>query len=71
MKVLLEIKDELQVTEFMDLIDKMDYIDVLMKVKDKKSSAFISGLVDSFNDIKQYEAGVKKLKTAKELLNEL
>lgn len=71
MKVLLEIKDEQHAAEFMAWLGKMDFIDILMKSKDEKTSSFISGLVNSFNEIKQHEAGQIELKSAKELLNEL
>jgi hypothetical protein len=70
MKVVLDIKDEVHATKFMDMVEKLDYIDVLMQIKDKKTSQFISDLAESFEDVKQYEQGNKKLKSAKDLLNE-
>lgn len=36
-----------------------------------KKSEFISDLAESFNDVKLHEAGKKKFKSAKDLLNEL
>lgn len=70
MKVVLDIKDGVHAIEFMDMVEKLDYIDVLMQVKDKRTSQFISDLAESFDDVKQYEKGKRQLKSVKELLNE-
>lgn len=71
MKVILDIKDEAHAIKFMDMVKKLDYIDVLMQIKDKKTSHFISDMIESFDNIRQYERGKKQLKSAKDLLNEL
>ena len=70
MKVVLDIKDDNHAITFMDMVDKLDYIDVMMQVKDKEASQFISDLAESFEDVRKYEKGNKKLKSAKDLLNE-
>jgi hypothetical protein len=70
MKVILDIKENDRVPFFMELVKSLDYIRVLKEVKDERKSEFITGLVDAFNDVKLYEQGKKKLKSAKELLNE-
>lgn len=36
MKVVLDIKDEANAIKFIDMVKKIDYNDVLIKVKDKK-----------------------------------
>lgn len=70
MKVLLEIKEN-RFPFFMELVKSLNYIDVIKEVKDVKKSEHINNLVEAFDNVKQYESGKKKLKTAKDLLNEL
>lgn len=55
----------------MELVKSLDYISVVKEIKDEAKSQFISDLADAFNDVKRYEQGKKKLKSAKDLLNEL
>ncbi len=70
MKIVLDIKDEAYAIKFIDMVEKLDYIDVLMQIKDKKADQFISDMVESFDNVRQYEQGKKQLKSAKDLLNE-
>ncbi len=70
MKVLLDIKDN-RFPFFMELIKNLDYIKVLKEVKNKEKSKAIQDLAEAFTDVKLHEAGKKKLKSAKELLDEL
>jgi len=70
MKVILDIKENNRVPFFMELVKSLDYISVLKEVKDERKGQFIAGLADAFNDVKLYEEGKKKLKSAKDLLNE-
>lgn len=70
MKVILDIKSS-RVSFFMELIKSLDYVAIIKEVKDKRKSEFINDLAEAFNDVKQYETGKKKLKSAKNLLNEL
>ncbi|MBK8805189.1 MAG: hypothetical protein IPO21_00505 [Bacteroidales bacterium] len=55
----------------MELVKSLDFISVVKEVKDEKKSEFISDLAEAFNDVKLYEQGKKKLKSAKDLLSEL
>lgn len=72
MKVILEsTKEKNRIPFFMEMIKSLDYISVIKEVKDKRKSQFISDLADAFNDVKLHEQGKKKLKSAKDLLNEL
>lgn len=71
MKVILDIKENDRVPFFMELVKSLDYISVLKEVKDERKGEFIAGLADAFKDVKLYEQGKKKLKTAKELINGL
>lgn len=71
MKVILDIKENNRVPFFMELVKSLNYVSVLKEVTDEGESEFIAGLGDAFNDVKLYEQGKKKLKSAKELLNEL
>lgn len=70
MKVVLDIKGDVNAKEFMNMVEKLDYVEVMMQVKDKKTSQFISDLAESFYNVRQYEQGKKQLKSAKDLLNE-
>lgn len=55
----------------MEMVKSLDYISVIKEVKEERKSQFITDLADAFNDVKLYEQGKKKLKSAKDLLNEL
>ena len=70
MKVILDIREN-RMPFFMELVKSLDYVNIVKEVKDKNKSQAIADLADAFNDIKLYEQGKKKLKTAKELLNGL
>jgi hypothetical protein len=70
MKVILDIRDN-RIPFFMELVKSLDYINVVKEVKDEAKSQFVTDLADAFNDVKLYEQGKKKLKSAKDLLNEL
>lgn len=71
MKVILDIKEDSRVPFFMELVKSLDYIQVIKEVNDEKKSQFIADLAEAFDDVKQHEQGTKKLKSAKDLLNEL
>lgn len=70
MKVILDI-EESRVPFFMELVKSLDYINIVKEVHDKHKQAMIKDLAEAFNDVRLHEAGKKKLKTAKQLLNEL
>ena len=70
MKVLLDIKDNKRVPFFMEMVKSLDYVSVLREIKDKRNNKFIADLAEAFDEVKQYEEGKKKLKPAKDLLNE-
>lgn len=70
MKVILDIKEN-RAPFFMELLKSLDYVHILKEVKDKEKSQAIQDLAEAFNDVKLYEEGKKKLKSAKDLLNEL
>ena len=70
MKVILDIKENNRVPFFMELVKSLDYISVLKEEKDERKGELIAGLSDAFNEVKLYEQGKKKLKSAKDLLNE-
>ena len=52
---------------FMELVKSLTYINVLKEIKDKRKNLFIQELAEAFDDVKQHEAGKKKLKTAKQI----
>ena len=70
MKVLLDIKQN-RFPFFMELVKSLNYVSVIKEVKDVKKSQQINDLAEAFDNVKQFESGKKKLKTAKDLLNEL
>ena len=70
MKVILDI-EETHSPFFMELVKSLDYVDVVKEVHDKGKQKMIKDLAEAFNDVKLHQAGIKKLKTAKQLLNEL
>ena len=71
MKVILDIKENNRIPFFMEMLKSLDYISITKEVKEERKSQFISDLAEAFNDVKQYEQGKKKLKSAKDLLIEL
>jgi hypothetical protein len=71
MKVILDIKENNRIPFFMEMLKSLDYISVIKEVKDERKSQFITDLAEAFNDVKLYEQGKKKLKSAKDLLSEL
>ncbi len=71
MKVILDIKENNRIPFFMEMLKSLDYISIIKEVKEERKSQFISDLADAFNDVKLHEQGKKKLKSAKDLLNEL
>ena len=71
MKVILDIKESSRVPFFMELVKSLDYISVIKEIKEKEESQFITDLAESFNDIRLFEKGEKKLKSIKQLLDEL
>ena len=70
MKVVLDVRDN-RMLYFMELVKSLDYISVVKEIKDENKSQFIADLAESFNDVKLHQQGKKKLKSAKDLLNEL
>jgi hypothetical protein len=71
MKVILDIQENDRVPFFMELVRGLNYIKVLKTIEDERKSQFIHDLSEAFDDVKLYEQGKKKLKTAQELLNGL
>ena len=70
MKVLLDITQNSRIPFFMEMVKSLDYITVVKEVKDEAKSQLVADLADAFNDVKLFEQGKKKLKSAKDLLDE-
>jgi len=70
MKVILDIKDN-RVPFFMELLKSLDYINIIKEIRNKRKSKIIQEMTEAFHDVKLYERGKKKLKSAKDLLNEI
>jgi hypothetical protein len=60
--------EELNVLKAIAKAMKMKYEII---TKEKASNQLFNDLTEAFNDVKLYEQGKKKLKSAKDLLNEL
>lgn len=71
MKLILDIKENSRVPFFMEMLKSLNYIEVVKEIKEKRKSRLINDLIEAFDDVKQHEQGKKKLKSAKDLLNEL
>jgi hypothetical protein len=71
MKIILDINEKSRIPFFLELIKSLDYVKVISEVEDKHKSLLINDLAEAFNDVKLHEQGKKKLKSAKELLDEL
>lgn len=71
MKLILDITETNRIPFFMEMIDGLDYIKVVKEIRDEKKSQFVEDLAEAFNDVKLFEQGKKKLKSAKDLINEL
>jgi len=67
----LNIKDNSKVRFFMELIKSFDFIEAQSAVNTEYKKEFVRDLNDAFNDVKLHQAGKKKLKSAKDLLDEL
>jgi hypothetical protein len=70
MKIILDIKEN-RVPFFVELLKSLDYIKVISEIRDKKGESLIEDLSEAFDNVKQHSRGKKKLKSAKDLLNEL
>jgi len=71
MKVILDISQSNRIPFFMEMIKSLDYITIVKEVKDEAKSQLVTDWADAFNDVKLFEQGKKKLKSAKDVLNEL
>lgn len=70
MKILLDLQEN-RVPLFMELLKSLGYVRILKEVKDEEKNRAIEDLIESFEDIKLHEQGKKKLKSAKDVLDEL
>lgn len=71
MKVILDIKENDRVPFFLELVKGLNYVKIVKTIEDERKSQFVNDLAEAFNDVKLYEQGKKKLKSAKDLLNGL
>jgi len=71
MKVILDIKDNSRAPFIMEMLKGLKSVKVVKEVKEKRKSQLIADLAGEFNDIKSHQEGKLKLKSAKDLLNEL
>ncbi len=69
MKVLLDIEDK-KAPALMKVLKDLNYVKAI-PIKKTKKEAFLLGLKEAVNEVKLAKQGKIKLKSAKELLNEL
>lgn len=55
---------------FEELVRELGFVENIMELKGKKAE-FVKDLADAFEDVRLHQAGKKKLKSAKQMLNEL
>ena len=70
MKLIIEINDN-RIPFFMELLRSLNFISDIQEVKNENQTQLVNDLIDSFNDVRLYEKGEKKLKLASDMLNEL
>ena len=70
MKVIIDIEDK-KAPFFIKLVKSLDFINGVEKVKNGKKDQLGKDLAEAFAEVKKYEQGKKKLKNAKDFLNEL
>jgi hypothetical protein len=70
MKITLDIKSN-RFPFFMELVKSLKYVQVVEEKKNEHKTQFIRDFIEALDNVKQYEKGKKKLKSAKDLLNEL
>lgn len=71
MTIILDIKEDSKAPFFIELLSSLKYVNIIKKIEDERKEQFIADLAEAFEDVKLHEEGTKKLKSAKELLNEL
>ncbi len=71
MKLKVDIKEKKQIPHFIHMVESLEYATIIKEVNDEGISQMVSDLADAFNDVKLHVQGKKKLKFAKQLLNEL
>ena len=70
MKVTLDVKDS-KVPFFMELMKSLDFVQSVSKVEEERKVQFANDLTEAFHEVKLYEQGKKKLRNAKDFINEL
>ena len=54
----------------MELMKSLDFVNTVSEIKEERKTQFVNDLTEAFNEVKLYEQGKKKLKNAKEFINE-
>ncbi len=70
MRLVLDISEN-RSSFFIELIQSLDYIKILKKIKGDNDINMLNDLTDAFEDVKAHNLGHKQLKTAEDLYNEL
>ena len=68
--MLIDIKDN-KADFFLELMKNLEFIKGVEKIKDKQNNQFVRDITEAFEEVRLYESGKKKLKNAKDLINEL
>ena len=70
MKVILDIQDS-KVSLFLELIKSIDFVKGVTTIKDSENKEAKTRITEALEQIKQHQQGKLKLKSAKDLLDEL
>jgi hypothetical protein len=70
MKVLLDVEDN-QADLFIEMVNDLEYVDVLKMIEGKEKNESVKTLKESFDDIALYKKGELQLRSAQDLLNDL
>jgi hypothetical protein len=71
MKVIIEIDEDVQSSQFLKFIKTLSYVKIVKEFRDVKSKKIIHDLEQAFQDAKMHNKGKKRLTTAKEFLDEI
>jgi hypothetical protein len=67
----IKLKDKKKKGFFLQLIQQLDFVELVKSTRNPKKAEFIRELIESFEEVKQHQKGSKKLQTLNQLLNEL
>lgn len=67
----IKLKDKGKRNFFLELINQLDFVEIVNSKKNPQQAQFIRELIEAFEEVKSHQKGKVKLKTLDQLLNEL